>query len=98
MYRFVRAQLSGSILSNAFDKATDNNRMCRKFSSTGTAANLADVSIASLAGVMEEKDEPHSTCKMHHLSCALGEIASGEEIEALLDNFHDKLKDQRMNG
>jgi len=71
--------------------------MCTQISSTGTAANLADVSIVSLAGVMEEKDEPHSTCTMHHLSCALGEIANREEIEVLLDNFHDRLKDQRMN-
>lgn len=100
VYRFIRAQLSGSILINAFDKANTKNQTCRQFASIPAAAAvaLADAIVTSLANVMDDKDGPHSTCTMHDITCALSGIATAEEIEALLDHFHDKLRDQKMTA
>ena len=95
--RFVKAQIRGRSLIEAFDSACERGIPCRKIE--GVAANKLARDISTAAGsVLKEKDGPSSTCTMNDLTAALQGIASPEEIGALVDHFHALLAKQCMTA
>ena len=96
MMRFVKAQLRGSSLENAFDKASRRGIPCRKIEGLASANKLAQDVCATVATVLKAKDGPDSTCTVGDLAAALTGIVTAEEMGALVDHFHTLLAQQKI--
>ena len=91
LLRFIRGQLDEASLRAAL-KAQRTSKLSKK-----KAKLKADKIVKALTAYLEATDGATSTSSFEGAVEALVEVATAEELEALIDHFHGKLRAQRLS-
>ena len=91
LLRFIRGQLDEASLRAAL-KAQRTSKLSKK-----KAKLKADKIVKALTAYLEATDGATSTSSFEGAVEALAEVATAEELEALIDHFHGKLRAQRLS-
>lgn len=92
LLRFVKGQLDAASLRAAYKKKGKNLKTKK------LATKKAEKIVEALAAYLAATDGPASSSTFEGAVAALaqGEVATAEELEALIDHFHERLRAQRL--